>query len=253
MSLRELVIAMPAYNEEECIAEVVHKWCSLLRQLGLRSPIMIVVNDGSKDQTGTVLDKLKSSFPELHVIHQENTGHGRALRHAYDEAVKMGAEWVFQVDSDDQFMPSDFKLLWEQRQRSNFILGHRLNRDDPTHRKIITNILKLVNLLLFGRLLRDANIPFRLIRGKYLGCLLEFVPPHLFAPNIFLSLTASADGQDLINIPVGHKERQTGQVSIVRWRLIKACMRTAAELFIYRLRLGSTVEKLKTKKASLGL
>ncbi len=242
----ELVIVMPAYNEEGCIEPVVSGWLKQLGAMGLKGHCLLVVNDGSRDQTGKILDSLAAKQPQgLKVIHQPNGGHGRALRHAYEQALALEPSWVFHVDSDDQFIPEDLNKLWQQRHTSDFILGLRAVRHDAPHRLVITRIMRLLNFLAFGVFLKDANVPFRLIRGSYLKLLLEIVPATVFAPNIFLSVLAARDGQNLGFLPVQHRERETGKVSIVRWGLIKACMRCVRELMVFRVQLGSNLAKIR--------
>ncbi|MBN8547765.1 MAG: glycosyltransferase family 2 protein [Deltaproteobacteria bacterium] len=244
---------MPAYNEEGCIKDVVKKWISAIDGLGLESGLLIVVNDGSKDRTGAMLDEAAKTYPKLVVVHQTNGGHGKALRTAYDKAVELGAQWVFHVDSDDQFDSAELAILWNKRSQSNFILGFRRDRHDAFHRLVITRILRVLNFVLFGSWLRDSNIPFRLIQGDYLKILLGHINPTVFAPNIFLAVLAARDGQDLMAIPITHRERETGTVSIVRWRLIKACLRCVRELIDFRLALPSALKDIKAQRAALNL
>lgn len=249
----ELCIVMPAYNEEGCIREVVEKWISALDIAGAKSGALVVVNDGSKDRTGALLDEAAKSFPRLVVVHQQNGGHGKALRTAYDKAVELGAQWVFHVDSDDQFDNSEISLLWNKRGESNFMLGFRRERHDALHRLVITRILRALNFVLFGTWLRDANIPFRLIEGRYLKILLDQISPTVFAPNIFLAVLAARDGQDLKFVPITHRERGTGIVSIVRWRLIKACLRCVRELVEFRLSLPGALKQIKSRREAVQL
>ena len=81
----ELTIVMPAYNEEQGIAEAV---AEVLREVVARVPgsELVVVDDGSRDATGRILDELARAEPALRVIHQPNGGHGRALRTGLDAA-----------------------------------------------------------------------------------------------------------------------------------------------------------------------
>src|SRR5215469_13694921 len=94
----ELCLVMPAYNEQGCIEAVVNEW---LQELAVAIPsgryLAIVVNDGSKDGTGGILDNLAAREPKLEVIHQANGGHGAALLRGYREAVDRNAQWVFHV------------------------------------------------------------------------------------------------------------------------------------------------------------
>ena len=242
MARVQLAIVMPAYNEEGCIGLVVDSWCKLLKELGLPpgEGRLIVVNDGSRDRTGKILDEIAMANTYLVPVHKTNGGHGAALIHAYRKAIESGAEWVFHVDSDDQFVTSDFLALWAQRERSDFILGHRKVRHDALHRLVITRVVRVVNFALFGVWIPDANIPYRLIRGQFLAALITALGHEVFAPNIFLSVLAARSGQNLVNVPVHHEERKTGTVSILRMKLIKVCLQSIQELWSFRSRLRST-------------
>lgn len=249
MTSVKLAIVMPAYNEEECIDQVVTKWTTLLKEQGFGSDEarLIIVNDGSRDKTGALLDGIKQKNNYLTVHHQANGGHGVALMTAYHLASDMQAEWVFHVDSDDQFVTSDFIALWAQRDRSEFILGHRKKRYDALHRLIITRVVKCLNFLLFGVWIPDANIPYRLIHGNFLNALLKAMPETVFAPNIFLAIMARRSGQDLVNVPVHHEERKTGTVSILRLKLLKVCFRSAKELMTFRQSLPEKVKQISAR------
>ena len=197
MSIK-LAIVMPAYNEQECMADVVKIWSDLLDdEFAGENTRLIVVNDGSKDNTGKILDALKPQYPKLEVVHQVNGGHGNAVVHAYRKAVELDAEFVFQTDSDDQFIPEDVKKLWDKRNESDFILGYRQVRHDDIFRLLITRILRYSMFLVYGTFIMDSNIPFRLIRGTFLKKLLSQLPnPVPFAPNIFLAIMAKNQGKN---------------------------------------------------------
>ncbi len=232
--MKDVTLVIPVYNESECIEKVISSWHAYLTSLNL-SFGLILLNDGSKDNTKEVLEKIKNKYSGLTVIHKENSGHGNTILQGYNLAVKEDTAWIFQVDSDDQFFPEDFKLLWDKRNESDFILGQRLHRQDAFHRLVITRIVRLITVLLFGVYSKDTNIPFRLIKKSYMSELLKRFSPDVFAPNIFLSVLAIRDRQPVFHIPVKHKDRETGQVSIIRWKLLKICFRCVKELLIFRL------------------
>ena len=242
-----LSIVMPAYNEEACIEDVVNGWTNLLdEQFPTEITRLIVVNDGSKDKTGAILDQIKPKYPKLIVVHQPNGGHGNAVVNAYRQSVAIDSEYVFQTDSDDQFVTDDFMKLWARRYESPFILGCREVRYDALARLVITRILRLSIALIYGTYIKDSNIPFRLIRGSYLNRLLAQLPtPTPFAPNIFLAVMAKKAGNNLFDIPITHKERLTGEVSILRWKLLKVCIQSFRELAQFRLDLGKKVAALR--------
>lgn len=242
---------MPAYNEEEVIDLVVEQWTSLLtREFPNDETRLIVVNDGSRDRTGELLDQLKPRYPQLVVVHQKNGGHGNAVVNGYQQAVALNSEYVFQTDSDDQFVTEDFRKLWAKRFDSPFILGYREERYDAFARLIITRILRFSIALIYGTYIMDSNIPFRLIRGTFLRKLLEQLPvPTPFAPNIFLAVMAKKAGYDTFDIPITHKERLTGTVSILRWKLLTVCFQSFKELARFRLDLGRKVKALRTPES----
>jgi len=245
MEKLECVLVMPAYNEGECIEKVVTSWShSLSTIVGPGRFKMVIVNDGSKDDTGKILDKMALSNSSLVVVQQLNAGHGAALLNAYRKGIELKPDSIFHVDSDDQFLPSDFQKFWQAREKSKFILGWRMVRHDAFHRLVITRILRTVIFLFFGAYIKDANVPYRLIERSYLERLLAQLPVGIFAPNIFLSVLACRGGQNLMSIPVVHEDRKTGVVSIVRWNLIKVCLRSLRELLNFRLTLNSRLKNL---------
>lgn len=240
---------MPAYNEEECIAGVVQGWLNEFQRLFADNFRMVVVNDGSRDRTGKILDALATTESRLRVINQPNAGHGGALLRGYREAVALNPDYVFHVDSDDQFKPADFELLWRRRTESTCILGYRFVRHDALHRLVITRILRFVLMLLYGRYMKDSNVPFRLLKTGFLAEALRIIPPQTFAPNIFIAVLGARIDADLMHIPVSHEDRKTGTVSIVRWKLIRVCFRCVGELFAFRRILADNVPSLKLKLA----
>ncbi len=242
---------MPAYNEAGCIEASVLQWLELGRSLFQQQFKLIVVNDGSKDDTGAILDRISTQNLELEVIHQKNGGHGAALMTAYRRALSHSTEFVFHVDSDDQFLTSDFSKLWAKRKTSNFILGMREQRQDPFHRLIITKILRILLWIVFGAWIQDSNIPYRLMEAHYLRRLLTIVPKNVFAPNIFLAVAAVKLGEPTLDIPVGHKARNTGQVSIMRWNLMKVCIRSARELMQFKKSLWADMKRAAAKAQSV--
>lgn len=231
-----LCIVMPAYNEGEVIGEVVEKWTGLLKeQFSAEQAKLIVVNDGSKDNTQEQLDELAKNNNYLVAVNQPNGGHGNAVVNAYKHAIHLNPEWVFQTDSDDQFETADFWNLWQKRNDSNFILGYRKIRYDAPIRLVITRIVRLTLWLFYGVSIPDSNIPFRLIKTDYLNkCLNRLPNPLPFAPNIFLSVMAKKDKNNLFNIPISHKDRHTGEVSIKKMKLLKVCYQSFQELTAFR-------------------
>ncbi len=233
-----LSVVMPCYNEEGCIEEVVRDWIS---EIGSKIPEheLIVVNDGSRDASGEILDRLAEQLPQLRVHHQKNAGHGPALRAGLEAA---RGEWIFHVDSDNQFRSADFWTLWDARDTYRYMTGIRVQRHDPLHRLVITRILRVLMFLFFGVWVRDSNVPYKLVGRPELDMLLELVPRDVFAPSIFLTV-AAAKLVPFKEFQVTHLPRETGTISIVRLGLLKACFRCVGELASFRSALRAAVRR----------
>lgn len=229
-------IVMPVYNEEEIIEKTVRDYHSEIVG-ALPGSEMIIVNDCSTDSTPIILDRLAAELEGVKVITPpRNGGHGKALRLAYENA---GKSLVFHTDSDYQFDPKDFWKLYEEIGANDLVIGYRAVRHDPLPRLVITNILRLSNIALFGYDLRDANSPFRIIRKECLDAGLGIIPPGVFAPSIMLAVTARRLGYIVKEIPVTHLPRLTGEVSIKKWKLLKACLTSLSQNYELRKTLDS--------------
>ena len=224
---------MPAYNEAGAIESVCREWLALA---AARDFILIAIDDGSRDATGTLLDELAREHGALRVTHQPNQGHGAAVLRGYRQAIETGATWIFQVDSDGQFTPTDFDALWAERLRGACVLGYRRDRDDPWLRKVLSGVNRALMGLLFGVRLRDPNVPYRLIRASLLAPLLAHLPPGVFAPHVFLAAMAASTGAGIRDVPVTHMARPAGGGSIGARRALALSFRCFAEMLGFRLR-----------------
>jgi len=180
-------IVMPCYNEESIIETVVRDYYEKIINK-IEDSELIVVNDCSKDNTYNILNNLKNELPKLKVLCTPvNSGHGKATMMGYEFAEK---EYIFQIDSDNQFESKDFWKLYSLKDNFDFIIGFRQQRHDPMVRLIITKSLGLINLLFFGVHINDANCPFRLMKKNVLIKRLASIDKESLAPNIMLSILA---------------------------------------------------------------
>jgi glycosyltransferase involved in cell wall biosynthesis len=103
----------PAYNNEHTIGNIVRTAAEELGKVTDDFEIL-VVNDGSKDRSGAILDRLASQVPYLRVIHHpKNMGYGRALISGFKNAQK---DLIFYTDGDGQYDVREVhKLLAELR------------------------------------------------------------------------------------------------------------------------------------------
>jgi dolichol-phosphate mannosyltransferase len=226
----DLVVVMPVYNEEACIARVVKRWIEALRVTGA-SFQLLVLNDGSKDKT---LDELRSVVePELTIRDKRNEGHGPTILKGYGEAVHL-ADWVFQVDSDDELSPEPFMNFWSKKERFDMIFGIRAHRTQTPMRRLISMVSRLCVRLIAGGGVIDVNVPYRLMRGACLKKMIERIPVGTFAPNVAIAGLSVQSRLRIENLPVEFSPRRTGTPSLVRWSLarqaVKAMFQTASIL-----------------------
>lgn len=223
--LHELALVMPVYNEEACIEPVVLAWHDELARLGIDF-LMIVLNDGSRDSTALRLEVF-SGNERIMVINKKNSGHGPTILQGYRLAVEK-AEWVFQTDSDDEMSPEHFVTLWKHRHDYDAILGVRHGRKQGIGRWLISAVSRLTVNLLYGNGVVDVNTPYRLMRAASLTGIINAVPADTFAPNVIIAGALTASRKRILNLPIPHRDRVTGTVSIVKFRLWKAA---ASSLF----------------------
>ena len=228
-----LSVIMPVYNEQDAIEAAVEE---VQRHVLDHVPgsELVVVNDGSRDRTGMLLDKAATADPRIRVIHQANGGHGRALLAGLKSS---SGEYVFLIDSDRQILLDDFKTAWQEVMAGrDAVFGVRRRRFDPKFRLYLSALVRESVNVLFRVRLHDANVPFKLFRRAVWTDVRDCVPDDTLAPSMFLAIAAKARGYKILEIDVTHKERDTGEVSLRHFKLLKFCARGLAQMFGLRRR-----------------
>ena len=211
---------MPAYNEEENIDLVVAQWHPVVEKIGHESRLLIV-NDGSKDNTFQKLQTLQEKYPLLIAIDKLNSGHGATCLFAYERAIEANADYIFQTDSDGQTNPDEFWTFWENKSKYDFIIGSRRERQDGLGRVVVTRVLRLIVWMMFGQWVNDANTPFRLMKTERLIPILKLIPENFFLANVVVSVIALKKNESCKWYPISFKPRQGGVNSINLKRIIK--------------------------------
>lgn len=237
-----LSVVMPVYNEEDAIAAAVDD----VRQHVLSAipgAELVVVNDGSRDRTGAMLDAMSAQDSRLRVIHQSNTGHGGAVI-AGIEASR--GDCIFLLDSDRQIPLDDFAGAWAALQAGrDAVFGVRRRRHDPALRLYLSRFIRQAVQALFGVTLQDANAPYKLFRRVVWQQARPVIPDGTLAPSLFLAIAARLAGCDILEVDVVHKERDTGEVSIRRLKLLTFCARGLSQMLELRRRLSRRSREAK--------
>jgi len=223
--LESLTVALPAYNEaaniEAMVQEVYRKVGPLVGDLEV-----IVVNDGSKDNTGQILARLAAEDSRLRVIeHPVNLGYGAAVRDGIWSASKA---FVFFTDSDLQFDLAEIERFAERVQQADMVIGYRRARSDPWPRRLFGHGWSWLVNLLFGYVARDVDCAFKLFSRTVIERVQVQSTGATFSAE-FLVLSKRA-GFVIVEEPVSHYPRQAGSPTGARADVILRAFKELVKL-----------------------
>ena len=229
-----LSVIMPAYNEEgsiqDAVADVTRHVLSVVPGAEL-----VVVDDGSSDRTGVLLDEMAAGDSRIRAIHQQNGGHAAALMTGLYGS---SGEYILLLDSDRQIPLDGFGTFWQLAQEGyDCVFGVRRRRHDPQLRLWLTAIIRYALQALFNVKIHDANVPYKLLRRAVWEEASKLIPRDTLAPSLFLAIFAKKKNYRTREIDVPHRERSTGEVSIRRLKLLKFCFRGFVQMLGFRQRL----------------
>ncbi len=207
-------IIIPAYNEENTIESIVYETHNVFQNLELKDEI-IVVDDGSTDQTREKLWKLDKKLEFLRVItHSINKGKSSALRDGFSMA---SGKYIGFIDADFQFSPADFQflLLKLENKKADIVNGIRIKRFDPIWKKCSSRCFNFLVRLLFDNKNRDWNSGIKLMRSEVAKNLILRRGYHRYIIGI-----AHYQGFSVIDVPITHRKREFSQSKYGSKRLI---------------------------------
>jgi glycosyltransferase involved in cell wall biosynthesis len=214
----------PAHNEEANLEALVSEALAALPALADRFEI-IAVNDGSRDATAAIADRLAAAHPDVvrAVHHATNLGYGAALRSGFRAA---RYDLVCFTDGDRQFQVADLGRLTARLQAPDapdVVVGYRIKRADPPIRTVYARLYKLANRVWFGLTARDVDCACKLFRRSALQGVRVESGGAFFSAELLIKLRAA--GRTLAEVGVPHFPRTAGsptgaKVSVI-WRAVK--------------------------------
>ena len=211
-----LSVFFPAYNDAGTIASLAIVAHMTARELTDDHEV-IVVDDGSPDHTGELLDEMARVYPWLRVVHHgQNRGYGGALRSGFQAARK---ELVFYTDGDAQYDPREMRALYEALSPGvDFVNGYKISRQDPLHRVVIGRLYHWLVKLAFGLRLRDVDCDFRLMRRSVFDKVTLTRSSGVIC--VELMKKVQDHGFRIAEVPVHHFHRSYGKSQFFNFRRV---------------------------------
>lgn len=213
----------PCYNDRDAIGKMVRDVHGALEKL-VDDFEIVVVNDGSQDDSLQVLQALEVEIPALRIVsHEVNRGYGGALQSGFAASTK---QWVFYTDGDAQYDASEIACLVAAVQPdTDVVQGFKIGRGDPWYRKVIGRVYHHTVKLLFALHVRDTDCDFRLIRRD----LVDRVPLTSTSGTICVEMMRGYEraGARFVEVGVSHHARPHGKSQFFR---LPAIARSARQL-----------------------
>jgi glycosyltransferase involved in cell wall biosynthesis len=231
--LAQLSWFFPAHNEEANVRELVEEALETLPTLAETFEI-IVVNDGSADATGRIVDELTAAHSGIvrAVHHPTNLGYGAALRSGFRAARH---DHVAFTDGDRQFRVADVGRLIDrlaEPDRPDVVVGYRIKRADPLLRTVYARAYRLANRIFFGLPVRDVDCACKLFRRAALEGLAVESGGAFFSAELLIKLRVA--GRSIAEVGVPHYPRTAGSPTGARPSVV---VRAVRDFWLLRLRM----------------
>lgn len=219
-------LVLPAHNEAENIEPVVRRALEVLPTFFDEYEI-IVVNDGSRDGTGEIINRLAREDSRVRPIHHtKNRGYGGALTSGFEAST---GDHVMFMDSDRQFDIVDIERLYPFIATHEIVAGFRMMRQDQLHRRVFAEVFNLVVRVLFGVHLRDIDCAFKIFDGDLIRSLQLSSPGALI--NTEIQAKSRRQGARLQQVGVRHFPRIAGEATGGNPRVIARAMKETVVLW----------------------
>ena len=208
-SIKELSVFFPAYNEEGNLEDTVLKAVKVLEDVAKKWEILIV-NDGSKDNTLKIANSLAKKHKNVKVInHGQNKGYGAALKSGlYGSRY----EWIAFTDSDGQFDFSEITNFIKKRDEVNAdaVIGWYKQRQVSRGKIITSKMWEYLVFAMFGLKVKDIDCGFKLLSKKMIDDLPKLESERGAFISSELLIKAQKKGYKIVEIPVTHYPRTEG-------------------------------------------
>jgi len=218
-------VFFPCHNEEANVENTTLAALHAVQRISDDFEV-IIVNDGSRDRTAEIADRLARAHPRVRAVHNHtNLGYGGALQRGFREASK---EWVFYTDGDGQFDFEEIEKLLPLLDRYDIISAYRTNRRDSFIRKLNAFAWTTLVNVVFGLWLRDIDCAFKI----YPRVLFDTITMKSMGALIDVEVLARAKrlGYTIGQVGVTHYPRTAGEQSGANLRVILRAFKELCKL-----------------------
>ncbi|HTY56530.1 MAG TPA: glycosyltransferase family 2 protein [Candidatus Binataceae bacterium] len=219
-------VFLPSHNEEGNVERVVKGLAAVLPSIADNYEI-IVVNDGSRDRTGEIADRLAAADSHVKVVHHPvNRGYGGAVISGVKAATM---PYVLLCDGDGQFDPNDIALLAAKVPECDVVVGHRVSRADPLMRRVNGKAWTTLMRLMFSIKISDIDCGFKLFHRDFLEGLTLRAQGAMISTELMARVTAR--GARVGEAEVRHMPRVAGEQSGANLKVIMRAFRELGPLY----------------------
>lgn len=233
----ELSISIPCYNEEKRLPEKLKPYIKYLEK-NIPHYEMILVDDGSTDNTLQVLNQLAAMHPEIKVVHSEkNRGRGFGMKTG---VLAASGRYILETDADlpvspDQIVP--FMDFLDQNPEYAFVIGSREHPDSgfvvkqPLSRVFAGKVFHILFMFFFKSRFKDVMCGFKMFRHDVAGDIFKYVYDEKYLAAGEIIFVANKFGHKIKELPVVWEDDKRSKVRIVRdtlrtlWGLLKLRVR----------------------------
>ena len=203
--LNSITISIPAFNEEKNIEEVIKNSVEVLSGL-TRDYEIVVINDGSTDNTKSVIETLAKNIPQLKTFsHERNLGIAETLKKVFLYPTK---EWVFFIPGDGQIAPKEIHKLIPYTESFDYIIGRRVKRNDGFIRLLNAWIYNMViSIVAFKRVTDIDSVVF--FKHSFLNEARFYANSAFIHAELFIK--ARKNGARSVEVEIEHLPRKFGK------------------------------------------
>ncbi len=214
--IEEISIFFPFWNEEKNIERVVEAAVPIAGKISEKWE-MILIDDGSSDNTLEILKKLAIDNSRIRVVtHKTNRGYGASLKSGFENS---RYDVVVFTDGDGQFDFSEISKFIDKIKDADMVIGYRKKRLDNPIRHVLMNLLKIWDFVFFGFIYKDIDCGFKMFKKQALS---KIMPLRSEGAMITTEILAKAKKEKLkiIQVEVSHYPRIYGDQSGGNLRVI---------------------------------